>query len=296
MSNVTTIKDTRIKVKISHKLLKILEDNRQHIHEIPEQLAGTLQQAGFKFPSEVEIIKDDCKTEPPRIDLKLLKSILSMDNGFLKEAQNDASKALTLDESKKEIKSEDKAPNTELYLHLNELHYLRYLLEHLRKEAGTSLHLNDLLETSSLELPQNEVIERNPILEARCQRLRKEQENREYAKMTKNVDSTYKHYPEDTIAYQIKALNSQIIAVLQFVFSVAAGFVFGFLGIELIIGNLDFGLRLLLGIMFALIIALAEIYFLAKKLNEYDNTTEIFNRAPPSMATTPTKTNKLHTD
>lgn len=51
-------------------------------------------------------------------------------------------------------------------------------------------------------------------------------------------------------------------------FSVVAGFVFGFIGLELMFGDLDFGFRLLMGIMFALIIAIAEIYFLAKKLNE----------------------------
>lgn len=43
---------------------------------------------------------------------------------------------------------------------------------------------------------------------------------------------------------------------------------FGFKGIEWSIGSLDFGFRLLLGVMCALVIALAEIYFLAKKLNE----------------------------
>lgn len=85
-------------------------------------------------------------------------------------------------------------------------------------------------------------------------------------------------------------MNSQIIAVLQFIFSVAAGFAFGFIGIELIIGNLDFGLRLLLGIMFALIIALAEIYFLAKKLNEYDNTVDTVNKAMDKMKTTKQQT------
>lgn len=79
--------------------------------------------------------------------------------------------------------------------------------------------------------------------------------------------------------FAVKAINSQLVAVLQFIFSVAAGFAFGFIGIQLIVGNLDFGLRLLLGIMIALIIALAEIYFLAKKLNEYDNTTETVNKA-----------------
>lgn len=66
----------------------------------------------------------------------------------------------------------------------------------------------------------------------------------------------------------MKQINRQLIAVAQFVFSVIAGFMFGFLGVELIIGSLDFGFRLLLGIICALIIALAEIYFLAKKLNE----------------------------
>lgn len=69
----------------------------------------------------------------------------------------------------------------------------------------------------------------------------------------------------------MKQINRHLIAVLQFIFSVAAGFAFGFIGVELIVGNLDFGFRLLLGIIVALVIALAEIYFLAKKLNEeYD--------------------------
>jgi hypothetical protein len=66
----------------------------------------------------------------------------------------------------------------------------------------------------------------------------------------------------------VKQVNRQLIAVVQFVFSVGAGFVFGFHGIDLMLGPLEFGFRLLLGVMFSLIIALAEIYFLAKKLAE----------------------------
>lgn len=66
----------------------------------------------------------------------------------------------------------------------------------------------------------------------------------------------------------VKQLNKQLIAVFQFLLSVAAGFAFGFCGIELIVGTQDFGFRLLLGVICALIIALAELYFLAKKLNE----------------------------
>lgn len=63
-------------------------------------------------------------------------------------------------------------------------------------------------------------------------------------------------------------MNRHLIAVFQFILSVLAGFAFGFIGVELIIGNLDFGFRLLLGIICSLTIALAELYFLAKKLNE----------------------------
>lgn len=66
----------------------------------------------------------------------------------------------------------------------------------------------------------------------------------------------------------VKEINRQLIAVLQFVVSVGAGFAFGFIGVQLIVGDLDFGFRLLLGVMCALIIALAEIYFLAKHLAE----------------------------
>lgn len=67
----------------------------------------------------------------------------------------------------------------------------------------------------------------------------------------------------------------------------AAGFAFGFIGIELLVGNLDFGFRLLLGIICALIIALAEIYFLAKKLNEEIDEAEqmqqnLFSKAQPN--------------
>lgn len=63
-------------------------------------------------------------------------------------------------------------------------------------------------------------------------------------------------------------MNKQLIAVAQFIFSVLAGFAFGFKGLELLYGYMDFGFRLLLGIICGLVVALAEIYFLAKKLNE----------------------------
>lgn len=57
------------------------------------------------------------------------------------------------------------------------------------------------------------------------------------------------------------------------------------------VGNLDFGFRLLLGVMCALVIALAEIYFLAKKLNEELNVPETVQLGgPPKFANDPYET------
>lgn len=160
-------------------------------------------------------------------------------------------------------------------LTLDDLKWLnQVLVERRRKDSKFNVFLHELLAESKMILPKNEIEPRNPQLEARCVKLREQQAQWEYKKMTKGVDNSRRRLPEDTISYQMKQLNSQLIAVAQFIFSVLAGFAFGFIGIELLIGDLDFGFRLLLGIIIALIIALAEIYFLAKKLNEDDTITD----------------------
>lgn len=182
--------------------------------------------------------------------------------------------------------------------------------------VDTVPYLHELVEGSQLILPANEIVERNPELEARCQRLKLEQDEYKYRQMTKNVDCARTYEPEETISYQgkifqllmsiqntcfichflfhftVKLMNRQLIAVAQFIFSVAAGFAFGFIGVELLVGSLDFGFRLLLGIICALIIALAEIYFLAKKLNEeIDEAEQLQQKLFNSVQTNPNADN-----
>ncbi|KAK9505179.1 hypothetical protein O3M35_009289 [Rhynocoris fuscipes] len=141
-------------------------------------------------------------------------------------------------------------------------------IEWLHKNTKDVGKFHELLTGVEVVLPKPVEKPRDPVLEARIRKLKAEQEEREYRDMTKDVDPVRRFLPDETIGSQIRQINRQLIAVLQFVFSVIAGFAFGFIGIELIVGNLEFGFRLLLGVIFALIIALAEIYFLAKKLAE----------------------------
>ncbi|KAL1464069.1 hypothetical protein WDU94_003751 [Cyamophila willieti] len=215
--------------------------------------------------------------------------------------------------------AKDKTNRAEIYLEIEDI---KWLHAHVVEGLG-DVFLHELISGEDIVLPEPEVLPRNPELEARVRRLKVQQMEREYRSMTKNVDSVRVNHPEDTISYQmkqinrqliavvqfipgqtplkqinrqliavvqfivsvgagftfdiwlnpccfffvpVKQINRQLIAVVQFIVSVGAGFTFGFIGVELIVGELDFGFRLLLGVICSLIIALAEIYFLAKKL------------------------------
>lgn len=81
-------------------------------------------------------------------------------------------------------------------------------LKDLKNQFGDDQFLCDILnEDAVIELPQNEMVERNPVLEERVKRLKAQQANREYNSMTKNVDARRKHHePTDSIAYQGKTI------------------------------------------------------------------------------------------
>ena len=65
-------------------------------------------------------------------------------------------------------------------------------------------------------------------------------------------------------------MNSQLIEVFGFFVTMAAAFAFGFFGINYMIGPLDLGLRSILGVVIALVVAIAELYFMARVLGDYE--------------------------
>lgn len=93
---------------------------------------------------------------------------------------------------------------SKLTLNLSDLKWLHQYLLKERKTDSSISYLHELIEGSQLVLPSNEYIERNPELEERCQRLKREQEDQRYRLMTKNVDCSRSYEPEETISYQGK--------------------------------------------------------------------------------------------
>lgn len=112
-------------------------------------------------------------------------------------------KPLSKSEAKRLKEKQKEHERSKLTLNLNDLKWLNNLLVEKRKlgdEPEEYLHL--LMEDATLILPSNEIQVRNPELEARCVKLRLQQNARVYNAMTRNVDSSRRQIPEDTIAYQ----------------------------------------------------------------------------------------------
>ncbi|XP_072945640.1 uncharacterized protein [Epargyreus clarus] len=247
-------KQAKVKTNISQ--VQLTDEDIENLNKIKEAIGNNIQQKDTKSDDDNSTIKDkdssshddDKVEEHIKDDKSMNKDDESEDDGNLKEDTEEGEK---------------------LYLTTSDIDWLYAHISKRKKQGEENVpFLHELFQGTDIVMPENKIIKRNPVLEARCVKLRAQQEAREYRKMTKGVDNVRMRFPEDSISYQLKQLNRQLIAIAQFILSIFAGFLFGFRGIEWMIGNLDFGVRLLLGVMCALIIALAEIYFLAKKLNE----------------------------
>ncbi|XP_023947387.2 uncharacterized protein LOC112052508 [Bicyclus anynana] len=241
--------------------LKTVRDSFDELHKdkavgTDEELENENRESATKNTADKKVEnKTDTHTEPDN------NKGAENENDSQSEDKKPSKESLNSDESK----SQEQGP----FLVTSDIDWLYMHIKTRRSNGEKNVpHLHTLLEGASIEMPENETIKRNPVLEARCVKLRAQQEAREYRKMTKGVDNVRMRFPEDSISYQLKQINRHLIAIGQFIISIFAGFLFGFRGVEWMVGNLDFGFRLLLGVMVALVIALAEIYFLAKKLNE----------------------------
>ena len=71
-----------------------------------------------------------------------------------------------------------------------------------------NVHFHELISECQITLPQPQFPPRDPVLEARCKKLRAQQAEREYQKMTSNIDSgnhgLNKHNDTDSFSHQSK--------------------------------------------------------------------------------------------
>ncbi|CAI9744253.1 Hypothetical predicted protein [Octopus vulgaris] len=118
-----------------------------------------------------------------------------------------------------------------------------------------------MITDSELHLQKYEPPQRSAELEVRVQRLRREAENREYKQMTQNVHRT-KKIVDGNVGKELKAMNLQIIAVVNFVLTVGGAFAFGYKAAEASMEEPDMAIQMLVGILLGTVVFFADLYFL----------------------------------
>lgn len=129
--------------------------------------------------------------------------------------------------------------------------------------------LGNLLLSSTLQIPSLVIPERNQDLEQRCVKLRAEQADKEYRRMTDNIRRD-NNKEEPPINKQLKEVNRFLLLIIQFIVSVVCAFMFGYMGPYLLYGRQDVGGRILLGIVLGFVVGCADMYFVIRQLLEED--------------------------
>uniref|UniRef100_A0A915PMK0 Uncharacterized protein n=1 Tax=Setaria digitata TaxID=48799 RepID=A0A915PMK0_9BILA len=113
----------------------------------------------------------------------------------------------------------------------------------------------------------------NPEYEARLERLRRQQEDREYREMTRSVDPN-QIYGRENLLYgfseEVQAINRQLMVIFNTLLTVAGGFAFGYFGISYAFPGLklDATFRMAIGLIIAAVIFFADLYFIVKGMDD----------------------------
>lgn len=215
-----TLVDTKLKIFPSDTLISFLKTVVGD--DIPTNILKLTKNKNMTSSTKIETEKLD----PVHLNDKDNKNLNNIKN-IVKKFESERSSAEDPDKlsnTKSEDKNEEKSfkptieENSEIgtdegilearngpYLLTSDIDWLFYHLQMRRTNGEKDIpFLHVLLEGSYIETPQNKVLKRNPDLEARCVKLRAQQEAREYRQMTKSVDNVRMRFPEDSISYQCK--------------------------------------------------------------------------------------------
>lgn len=145
------------------------------------------------------------------------------------------------------------------------------------KERGIKHRIHKLLSESEIVLPKYEPPPRSPELEERIQKLKAEQSNKEYRRMTKNIGvnqyeaASLRGLGTDIKEFkvQLREMNRYLVTGAQFLTSIIGTFFAIFIGLSFVLH--DFGVRILFATFCAVVVALAEIYFIIRQDIEEEN-------------------------
>ncbi|XP_042270030.1 transmembrane protein 199 [Thunnus albacares] len=141
----------------------------------------------------------------------------------------------------------------------------RKLKKHLQDE-GHPFYLHELLEDSSLHLPEVVKPPRNPELVARLEKIKAKLANEEYNRITRNVN-TQEINRNGTLAdfgHQVRSVKAVVVTVFNFLVTVVAAFACSYMGSQYLFTEIT--ARVISAVIAASVVGLAELYVLVRTM------------------------------
>ncbi|XP_029923463.1 transmembrane protein 199 [Myripristis murdjan] len=141
----------------------------------------------------------------------------------------------------------------------------RKLKKYLQDE-GHPFYLHELLEDSSLHLPEVVKPPRNPELVARLEKIKAKLANEEYNRITRNVN-TQQMNRNGTLAdfgRQVRSVKAAVMTVFNFLVTVVATFACAYMGSQYLFTETT--ARVISAVIAASVVGLAELYVLVRTM------------------------------
>ncbi|XP_068722323.1 transmembrane protein 199-like isoform X2 [Montipora capricornis] len=130
------------------------------------------------------------------------------------------------------------------------------------QDFSSKQYLHELLAGSEIYVEPLRLPEKSAELIARLNKLKAEQEKAEYNRMVTNVDRKRNQRDELQLGQEIRSGSKQLASITNFLLSIVATFAFGYVASQFAFPSE--AMRVVIGILMAFIVAIAELYFMAR--------------------------------
>ncbi|CAB1420003.1 unnamed protein product [Pleuronectes platessa] len=134
------------------------------------------------------------------------------------------------------------------------------------QDQGHPFYLHELLEDSSLNLPEFVKPPRNPVLVARLERIKNKLANEEYSRITRNVNAQEINR-NGTLAdfgREVRSAKAVVVTIFNFLITVIATFACSYMGSQYLFTETT--ARVISAVIAASVVGLAELYVLVRTM------------------------------
>ncbi|XP_033968948.1 transmembrane protein 199 [Trematomus bernacchii] len=134
------------------------------------------------------------------------------------------------------------------------------------QDNGHPFYLHEVLEESSLYLPEVVKPPRNPVLVARLERIKAKLANEEYNRITRNVNTQEINRNGSLADFgrEMRSVKAVVATIFNFLVTVVAAFACSYMGSQYLFT--DTAARVLAAVIAASVVGLAELYVLVRTM------------------------------